>query len=60
MILDGYVPPLAVAGFAQTLAERDLTWLTQFERKPENRLAHRIGRIGGDLDKVAVGVVTVD
>src|SRR6516162_9877326 len=25
MILDGHVPPLAVAGFAQTLAERDLT-----------------------------------
>ena len=25
MILDGHVPPLAVAGFAQTSAERDLT-----------------------------------
>jgi hypothetical protein len=25
MMLDGHVPPLAVAGFAQALAERDLT-----------------------------------
>jgi len=41
VILDGHVPPLAVAGFAQTLAERDLTLCGYGGRKNADVADHR-------------------
>ena len=41
MILDGHVPPLAVAGFAQTLAERDLTLCGHLGRNNADVADHR-------------------